>query len=301
MESSLWLEIKRHPQAMAISIVLHVLMVVVLVLNLSHSEKPSLPMRAKVKTVQAVVVDAAVVDSELNKLKKAEQRQQQKEQQHKQQLKKEMEQAREQRRKEEKRLAELKRQQQQNEKDARARQAKLEAERKQKQQELTELKQQQQDLEHKRQAEQQRLAAIEARRKAEEDAARKKKEAEQAEVRRKAEEADLIQRMEEEEAREMENNTRLQTLRSQYAQMIEQQVARNWLPPANMTKGWFCEVMVMQNRLGDITQVQMLKCSGSDAFKSTVERAVRKASPLPSPPSPDVFDQKLQFTFRPEI
>jgi hypothetical protein len=30
-----------------------------------------------------------------------------------------------------------------------------------------------------------------------------------------------------------------------------------------------------------------------------VERAVRKASPLPLPPNPDVFDREIYFTFKP--
>jgi colicin import membrane protein len=53
--------------------------------------------------------------------------------------------------------------------------------------------------------------------------------------------------------------------------------------------------------LGDVTNVQMIKCNGSEAFKSTVERAVMKASPLPSPPDPQVFDKKLQIRFSPKV
>ena len=126
-------------------------------------------------------------------------------------------------------------------------------------------------------------------------------EPDEAEARRKAEEAELQRKLAEEEERLAQQNTRLQTLRAQYIKLIEQQVERNWLPPANMTDGWYCEVMVQQNVLGDVTNVQMIKCNGSEAFKSTVERAVMKASPLPSPPDPQVFDKKLQIRFSPKV
>jgi colicin import membrane protein len=59
--------------------------------------------------------------------------------------------------------------------------------------------------------------------------------------------------------------------------------------------------MVVQDRFGEVLNVQMKQCNGSDAFKSTVERAVRKASPLPEAPNNDVFDRKIEFSFRPDI
>jgi len=293
-DTGLWQQIKNNPLALGISIGLHVVLLVILSVSLTHTSAPTLPGKPRVKTVQAVVVDASQVDSELKKLKQAEQTRKNQELSRKQRLEKEMQQARDKRRKEEQRLADLQRKQQQREKAEKEKQQKLELQRKQKQKELA-------ALEEKRQKEQQRLAAIEEKRKAEEAAARKKKEAAEAEARRKEEEAELQRKLAEEEQRQAQQNSRLQTLRAQYIKLIEQQVERNWLPPANMTAGWYCEVMVQQNVLGDVTNVQMIKCNGSEAFKSTVERAVMKASPLPSPPDPQVFDKKLQIRFSPKV
>jgi colicin import membrane protein len=75
----------------------------------------------------------------------------------------------------------------------------------------------------------------------------------------------------------------------------------NWIAPASMTAGWSCEIMVEQNRFGEVQNVRAKQCSGSEAFKSTVERAVRKASPLPEAPNNDVFDKKINFIFKPEV
>ncbi len=301
-EQTLWQDIKQHPLAMGISIGLHLILLLVLVVSLNRVDRPaSSTKHVKKETVQAVVVDASVVDRELKKLKRAEQSKKNKELARQKKLKAEARKAREKRRREEKRLADLKRKQKQQEKAAIARQKKLEQQRKKKQQELAKLKKQKDLLEKKRQAEQQRLAAIEEKRKAEEAAALRKKQAAEAAARQKREMAELQRRMAEEERRQAEQNSRLNTLRAQYVKLIQQKVARNWLPPASMTKGWSCEVMVQQNILGEVTQVKMLRCTGSAAFKSTVERAVKKASPLPPAPDAKVFERRIQFIFDPKI
>jgi len=283
MNHGLLHEIRQHPKALWISIALHVLLLIVVTISFNSTSEPKLPKVAKVKTVQAVVVDAKVVDRELEKLKKAEQRKRNKEDNRKKRLQRDVKKAKDARRKEEKRLADLKRKQKKREKETKAKQKELAK------------------LEKKRQAEQQKLAAIEAKRKAEEAVDRKKREAKAAEIRRQQELAELKRQMEEEEREQAKLNTRLQTLRAQYVKLIEQKVERNWTPPANMTKGWSCVVNVLQNALGDVTDVRMVNCSGSAAFKDTVERAVKKASPLPAPPDPKVFEKKIKITFRPDM
>ena len=123
--------------------------------------------------------------------------------------------------------------------------------------------------------------------------------------RRKAEAAELQRKLAEEERLEAEarqakeNNAKLQSLRSQYVRLIEQKVERNWLRPATSTSGMSCEVVVTQTSLGDVVDVSLKKCVNDLAFQRSIERAVRKASPLPPPPSPEVFDREIHFTFKP--
>jgi len=308
MNQGLLQQLKQYPFAFAASIALHLVLLIIVGVSLNHTSTPKLPSKPIVKTVQAVVVDAAKVDAELKKLKTAEKRKKSKEESRTKRLQDEAKKAKAKRRKEEKRLANIKRKEEKRladlkkkqkklakaKKAEKAKQAKLEKERKKKQKELA-------DLEKKRQVEQQKLAAIEAKRKAEEDTARKIKEAKEAEVRRRAEAAELKRQMEEEERRNAEQNSRVQKLRMQYVQDIMNHVQRYWLKPSNIQKGWKCDVSVQQNALGDVTHVKMLNCVGSDGFKSSVERAVRKASPLPSPKDPKAFDRNIQFTFNPRI
>lgn len=176
-----------------------------------------------------------------------------------------------------------------------------------KEKELALLKKQQ-ELEKKNQAEKQRLAelekkrqALEKQRKAEEAEALRKKQAAEAEARRKVQEAEMRQQMLAEERRMAKQSAENQRLLAQYNYEIQRKVEANFQVPVNMTAGWSCEVMVEQDRFGEVLSVQMNTCNGSEAFRSAVERAVRKASPLPEAPNNDIFEKKLIFTFRPDV
>jgi len=298
MHNSIFSQIKNHPLMFALALALHVVLIIILTISMSNHSAPKMPATKKIDTVKAVVIDASVVEKEKQKLIRAEQSKQNKQVAQKNKLDREAKKAREKRKKEEKRLANLKAQ----EKKRKQKLAKKEkAEKEKKKKELAKLKQEQKELEQKRRNEQQKLAAIEAKRKAEEDAVRKKKQAAEAEARRKVQEAEMRQQMLEEERRLAKRSAENQKLLSQYIYNIQKKVEINWNAPASMTSGWSCEIMVEQNRFGEVQNVRTNKCSGSEAFKSTVERAVRKASPLPEAPNNDVFDKKLEFIFKPDV
>lgn len=298
MQNSILSQIKSHPILFGLSIGLHLLLAVLLIINMDSSVAPKMSQAKKVDTVKAVIIDASVVEREKQKLIRAEQNKKNTQVAQKNKLDREAKKAREKRKKEEQRLAKLKRDEKKR-KQAAAKKDK--ADKKKKKQELAKLKQQQKELEQKRRDEQQKLAAIEKKRKAEEAAAIKKKQAAEAEVRRKAQEAEMRQQMLEDERLMAKRSKENQKLLAQYVGQIQRKVAMNWNAPASMTAGWSCEIMVEQNRFGEVQNVRTKQCSGSEAFKSTVERAVRKASPLPEAPNNDVFEKKLNFIFKPDV
>jgi len=298
MHASLISQIKNHPRFFFLSIAVHVILLVIVTISLSDPSAPKLPVAKKVDTVKAVVIDASVVKQEIQKIKQAEEKQRNQEVAQKKKLDREVKKAREQRKKEEKRLADLKLKEKKR-KQALAKKEKSDREKKKK--ELAKLKKQQQELVNKRKAEQKKLADIEKKRKAVEAEAKKKKLAAEADARRKVQEAEMRQQMLAEERRMAKQSAENQKLLAQYVYQIQRKVEVNWNAPASMTKGWSCEVLVVQNRFGEVQNVQMKKCTGSEAFKSTVERAVRKASPLPEAPNNDIFEKKLNFVFRPEV
>jgi len=282
----------------AFSIVLHLLLIALLTFSLNQTSAPKMPVAKKVDTVKAVVIDASVVEKEKQKLIRAENNKRNKQLAQKNKLDREAKNAREKRKKEEKRLANLK----QEEKLRKQKQAKKEkAEQEKKKRELAKLDQQQKELEQKRRDEQQKLAAIESKRKAEEEALRKKKQAAEAEERRKAQEAEMRQQMLAEERRLAKRSAENQKLLAQYIYQIQKKVEINWNAPANMTSGWSCEIMVEQNRFGEVQSVHTKQCTGNEAFRTSVERAVQKASPLPEAPNNDVFDKRVNFAFTPKV
>ena len=91
----------------------------------------------------------------------------------------------------------------------------------------------------------------------------------------------------------------LLTPRQQYIMLIAQRVENNWLRPATTSEEQSCEVIVTQTMMGDVIDVQLQSCTSDKAFQRSVERAVRKASPLPLPPDPELFDREIYFKFKP--
>jgi colicin import membrane protein len=49
-----------------------------------------------------------------------------------------------------------------------------------------------------------------------------------------------------------------------------------------------------------VTGVQIGNCNGDAAVRESIEAAVYRASPLPTPSNPDLFDRSLKFNFHPD-
>ena len=151
-------------------------------------------------------------------------------------------------------------------------------------------------------AERQRKAEEERKRKAEEE---RKRKAEEERKRREAEEARIRAEQEAQLMRELEAEEALQEvmnspLRIQYVMAISQKIIRNWVRPPAATPGTECIVNVRQAPSGDVLNVTIMSCNRDETVRRSVEAAVYKASPLPLPPDPRLFDRDLQIVFKPE-
>lgn len=58
-----------------------------------------------------------------------------------------------------------------------------------------------------------------------------------------------------------------------------------------------CEVRILQDRQGNVQEVQLLRCNGSFTWRQSLVTAILAASPLPAPPSPEVFSDAVTLTF----
>jgi colicin import membrane protein len=130
---------------------------------------------------------------------------------------------------------------------------------------------------------------------AEEAAAAKKAAEEKA---RLAREAELRRSLEAEERRNAMRNS--PQAASWHAQIIAR-ITRAWIRPPSARAGIECKVAVSQVPGGDVTSVRVLSCSIPDpALRESVEAAVYRASPLPPPPDPALFERNLELTFAPQ-
>lgn len=152
--------------------------------------------------------------------------------------------------------------------------------------EQAEQQKQRQEAEQKRLAEiQQRQRETELRRQAE------------AEARAQAaKEAELRAQLAAEEGRTNAVNA---GLLNQYVAMIQQKVMRNWIKPPTAKSGLECEVRVAQAMGGTVLSVEVGRCNGDAAVRTSIEAAVQRASPLPAPPDPRLFERNLLFIFKP--
>lgn len=150
--------------------------------------------------------------------------------------------------------------------------------------------------------EQQRAAAqarAESERKAKaetERLAREAKARQQAEAERQRREAELRAQMASEERI---NAARGSVEQTQYKALIEARITRAWIRPPTARAGISCEVRVTQVPGGSVVAVQVGKCNGDAAVRESIEAAVYRASPLPMPSNPDLFDRNLVVNFAP--
>jgi colicin import membrane protein len=129
-----------------------------------------------------------------------------------------------------------------------------------------------------------------------EDAAAAKKAAD--EKARLAREAELRRSI---EAEERGNAIRNSDEAARWHAQIVARVTRAWIKPPSAQPGISCIVSVTQVPGGEVTAVRVNSCSiNDDALRESVEAAVYRASPLPPPPDPALFERNLELTFAPQ-
>ncbi|MEY4356758.1 MAG: hypothetical protein RL469_84, partial [Pseudomonadota bacterium] len=119
----------------------------------------------------------------------------------------------------------------------------------------------------------------------------------EAERRKRTElEADLQRQI---AAEERVANLRQSGLGVQWAAAIQARVQRAWIRPTSARSGLDCKVAVTQIPGGTVVAVKVLECNGDEVVRQSIEAAVYRASPLPAPPDPALFERNLELRFRP--
>jgi colicin import membrane protein len=86
---------------------------------------------------------------------------------------------------------------------------------------------------------------------------------------------------------------------SSWAQQIQARIERAWIKPPSARSGIDCVLNVTQVPGGVVTDAKLGACNGDDAVKQSILDAVYRASPLPAPPDPNLFERNLELNFRP--
>ncbi|MEJ2761644.1 MAG: cell envelope integrity protein TolA [Gammaproteobacteria bacterium] len=276
------------------SLLLHLAVAVLLVISFDMAPVMIKPPPPSGNIVSAVTVDSKQVQAELDRLKQKDEQKQKRQQK----LKKQAEAAERKRQSEEKRLAELKKKQQEQEK--------------QNQQRLADLKKQQAEAEQKRKAEEEKQRqAEEERQKAE--AAKQKAEAEQkrieeqqrkaeAERKRKAAQKALQEQLaEEQRKRDAEQAKQDQKTIYLYGERIKQAI-RQEFNTVGLPDGLSCVFVIRMIPGGQVVESHIEKSSGNPVFDRRAETALSKASPLPVPDNPRLFEKmrQIRLTFEPK-
>jgi colicin import membrane protein len=86
---------------------------------------------------------------------------------------------------------------------------------------------------------------------------------------------------------------------SSWAQQIQARIQRAWIRPPSARSGLDCTLYVTQVPGGEVITVRLGACNGDDAVKQSIVDAAYRASPLPPPPDPTLFERNLEVNFRP--
>lgn len=328
----------RDAKAFVYAILIHAVLLALLFLSLNLSPTTlSAPPSNAATPVQAVMVDEAQVEREVERLKEKEAEKQRREDE----AQKRLVEAEKKRQQEEKRVAELEQKRKEEQEKAKA----AEEQRKNEEVRLSKLKveeekrRKEEETRRKKEEEDKKLA----KKKEEDDKRRKEKDCDaelakakgkktldaatlkkledlcapsvvkkleserredekrqKEEEKRQKETADKQRRDQEmREAMEREQVERAaQSALSQYVPIIRQKVQRHWTRPPGATAGMFAQVRVRLTPGGEVLSAEVVGSSGNPIFDRSVENAVLKASPLPIPQEAGVNERFRDIQFK---
>ena len=89
-------------------------------------------------------------------------------------------------------------------------------------------------------------------------------------------------------------------MRGIYFSQIQARVGRLWEKPpstAALSADTDCTALVLQDPDGYVLEVELASCPDDPSLQQSIVRAVYRASPLPAPPEPSVFVQRIHIAF----
>jgi hypothetical protein len=87
-----------------------------------------------------------------------------------------------------------------------------------------------------------------------------------------------------------------------YLVQVQARIERAWMRPRSEIGAprFSCRVRVKQDRQGGVIGIKLDPCNGSERWQQSLVSAIRTASPLPAPPDPSVYADRLSLSFESE-
>lgn len=285
-----------YRRSFILSVVIHIILFALLLINISFISHKRYTLQAQQQSpvIQATTVEQAQVEATISKMKAEQERKRAAElaQQMTQQKQADLARQQQEQKIADAKAAAAKAQQQQLVAQETAARTKLQIAKEKKRQAA--LKKQALLAQQKAQAEKQRQAQLAA------QAAKQKALQEQ-----KMKDASKL--MDQELNQEQQGLTADKTQQFQgeidkYKAMIVNAIGRKWLVPDNANRKSSCKLLIHLAPGGMVIDVQLVSSSGDAVLDRSAVAAVYKASPLPVPTDPEVFDnfRELSLTVRPE-
>jgi hypothetical protein len=91
-------------------------------------------------------------------------------------------------------------------------------------------------------------------------------------------------------------------LYGRYLGQLQARIERAWLRPRTEigAASFSCRARIEQNPRGNVVGIKLDHCNGSQRWQQSLVSAIRTASPLPAPPDPSVYADRLWLSFRSE-
>ncbi len=84
-----------------------------------------------------------------------------------------------------------------------------------------------------------------------------------------------------------------------WEQLIKARIEHAWIRPPTARQGIDCLVEVTEVPGGQVVNAKVGACNGDAAVVQSIQDAAYRASPLPAPPDPALFERDLQIEFKP--
>jgi colicin import membrane protein len=101
-------------------------------------------------------------------------------------------------------------------------------------------------------------------------------------------------------AEERANELRSSGAVTSWMAQIQGRIQRAWLRPPSARAGIECVLHITQAPGGAVVSARIDSCNGDAAVRESIEAAAYRASPLPPPPDPSLFERDLEVTFKPD-